>query len=91
MHSSISSSNDRLPAGLWIRSWVLALAMTIAFLGSWEGMWRLRGFVPSMDAVEVDAWIVARRKVRADSTVLLGTSRLQSAVDPHEWASAISA
>ena len=88
VRSSISNSERGVPVGNWIKTWVVALAVTTLVLSAGEAYWRRAGFVPSMND-DAQAWVGIRSKVKAESTVLLGTSRSQSAVDPTIWASAL--
>ena len=85
MPSSTSSSNDRLPRGPWGRTWLLALAIALVVLTAWEVVWRRQGFTP---AVRDDGytWSMNRARVRSNSIVAVGTSRIQTAVDPDLWA-----
>lgn len=90
MPSSTSSSSLRLPAGPWLRVWACALISASVFVGSWEITWRLAGFVPSVED-DLQAWAVNRNRVKRESTVFLGTSRSQSALDPREWSRMLGA
>ena len=58
-----------------------AAALTLVLLGLWEGAWRAREIAPSVSNLEA-SWNVARDRVRPDSIVLAGTSKMQSAIDP---------
>lgn len=84
MPSSTSSSNDRIPEGPWGRTWLLAGLLTVLLLGCWEMGWRARGFRPSV-ADDETAWVAARAQVSPGSVVFLGTSRIQTALDPKIW------
>lgn len=86
MHSYTSSSDQRLPGGPGLRTWLGALAVLVTALGVWEGFWRAAGVRAS--ARDPAAYIVVRSRVRPTSTVLLGTSKMQSDVDPRVWARA---
>ena len=84
MRLSTSSSEAPLPTSSWIYTWVFAGILTGLALGVWETFWRGRGFVPSV-VEDNAAWIIARLGVRSESTVLVGSSRMQSGVDPEVW------
>lgn len=86
MPSSISNSKAGLPNVRWGRTWRVALLLLPATLGGWEALWRSKGFEPLIrDTVET--WTAARSRVKSDSVVLIGTSRIQSAVDPKYFSS----
>jgi hypothetical protein len=57
----------------------------VVALGSWEIIARNAGFVPTIGD-DVKAWIATRDRVTPRSTVVLGTSRGQAALDPQVWA-----
>jgi hypothetical protein len=86
VRSSTSNSNERLPSGPWLRTWLVAGAIALAILGTWEGYWRSRGWAPTVEANE-DSWIIAWGRIRPTSTVFTGTSRIQAALDPAIWVS----
>ncbi|HPF37867.1 MAG TPA: hypothetical protein P5081_07105 [Phycisphaerae bacterium] len=80
MPLSTSSSDDRLPAGPWRKTWVVALVGTLLLLGGWEAHWRWRGYHPEpSDSAEL--WAMSMRRVGPESTVLLGTSRIRADID----------
>ncbi len=81
MRSSISSSNDRLPRGGWLRTWVVAALLVAVPIAGWEILWRARGFTPEVKAVD-EAWILSMLRLPRASTVVVGTSRIRSALDP---------
>ena len=85
MPSSTSSSNQRLPDVAWGRVWLGALAIALVCLGAWEWTLRSAGFVPSVED-DLQAWAVNRDRLEKAGTVLLGTSRSMSDIDPREWA-----
>jgi hypothetical protein len=87
VHSSTSNSDARRPADAWRRTWLLAALLCVAVLGLWEWTLRDLGFTPIVRN-DPRAWRVARARVTPEGTVLLGTSRIQSAVDPAAWAEA---
>jgi hypothetical protein len=85
---SISSSNDRLPAGNWTRTWVLAVTLALAALLGYEWAWRLRGFEPSVSD-DGDLWSYTRGQLQPDDpqqVVLIGSSRIRFAIDSDTWA-----
>lgn len=85
MRSSTSSSDDRFPGGNWGRTWLLAAVLVAAAFAMGELLWRSQGFRASVPDRE-EAWAVERDRLRPDSLVLVGTSRLQAAIDPEIWA-----
>ena len=84
MPSSTSNSDTRLPEGPWFRTWILGFALFALAVGAWELCWRADGFAPSAQD-DTTAWVIARLRVQADSTVFVGTSRIQTDVDPLIW------
>jgi hypothetical protein len=58
---------------------------TGTLLAAWEASWRLNGHAPSVHAVD-ESWLLAFDRIGPDSTVVLGTSRIQAALDPASWA-----
>lgn len=85
MLSSTSSSNDRLPSGPWLRNGVISAALFFVMLGSWELLWRTRGFVTSV--TDDDArWVAILHQLERSTTVLIGSSRIQTDIDPDLWA-----
>jgi len=83
--SSTSSSDQRLPSGPWVRTWTLAVVLAVGVLAAWETVARSLGHVPSARD-DTMTWSAARRSVGPTSTVLVGTSRIQTNVDPQVWA-----
>ncbi len=81
MRSSTSSSNDRLPRGGWGRTWTVTALLVVIPLAIWEVWWRAHGFLPEVVAVD-ESWILAMDKVPRATAVVLGTSRIQAALDP---------
>jgi hypothetical protein len=85
VHSSTSSFRT-LPQG-WFSLAVGAAFSVIALVG-WELFWRSRDFEPTL--VDSEAlWCAARRDVARDSVVIVGSSRLQAALDPRAMSSAL--
>ena len=79
MPSSISNSNDRLPAGPGGRMLLLAAALALSAIAGLEGFWRSSGYAPSV-VDDVDLWCVERDKVEragGDTVILIGQSRMQ--------------
>ena len=79
MPSSISSSNERLPRGPWLKTWVMTLALTAAALVAVEAFWRSKGHEPSITD-DVDLWCTFREKASEagqDTICALGASRIQ--------------
>lgn len=65
----------------WGRVFAAAGLVAVVVLGVWEGCWRGRGIEPSLSDLEA-SWSVARDWVKPQSIVLVGASKIQSAVDP---------
>jgi hypothetical protein len=83
VHSSTSTSEDRLPDGPWIRTWLLALLLAGGTLGGYEAFWRARGFVPSVHD-DARLWSLARSRLHDNDPqqiVLIGASRSQLGID----------
>lgn len=59
--------------------------MALALFAGWETLWRVQGFSPSVSD-DARTWASERMRVRSDSVVLVGTSRIESGVDPRVWA-----
>jgi len=77
---STSNSNIRLPVLPWGRLWLFTLCMVAICLGSYEMLWRWRGFVP-MPRDDMGLWLLQRNKVRPhdrEQVVILGASQSQS-------------
>ncbi|HSG82887.1 MAG TPA: hypothetical protein VLC48_11585 [Gemmatimonadota bacterium] len=85
MPSSTSSSDERRPKGPWLRTWLLAVALAVIALAGWEACWRAYGFRPSVPD-ESAAWSIVRSQVGRGSVVSVGTSRIQTDLDPRAWA-----
>ena len=85
MHSSTSSSSDRIPRAPYRRQWLLAVLLLLVALASTEIFWRSRGFLPSV----VDSklfWCMHRDQATSGETerkiVIIGASRAQLGLDP---------
>ncbi len=79
MPLSISNSNARIPDAPWGKLWLLTISIVVGLLAGWEGFWRIRGFVPSLND-DAQLWAFTRKQVERegkDAVVLLGTSRMQ--------------
>lgn len=85
MHSSISSSDSRLPRGNWGRTWALTAVILAVVIAGVELRLRFLGWLPSVP--DPGAWILARSRLTPTSTVLIGTSRMETGLDPQVWAS----
>jgi hypothetical protein len=63
------------------RSLVIAALFATGALAGYELFWRARGFRPTL--TDSDAlWCDARRRVSPDAVVIVGSSRLQTGLDP---------
>lgn len=90
MRSSISSSDTpgRLErAKDWGPIWLIVATVAAITLLCAEVIVRQAGFSPSVRD-DPRTWSAARARVREDSVVFTGTSRVQSAIDPQAWANA---
>jgi len=88
VRSSTSSSNDRLPTGGWGRTWLTTALLVVGMLVGWEVFWRDRGFRPRVESVD-ESWVLSFRQVHDNSTVVAGTSRIQAALDPDAFRTAL--
>lgn len=81
MRSSTSSSSQRVPADG--RRWhvVVALLLAVGVIAGLEVGWRAWGLRPSI-VDGTGSWVAARERIEPRSTVLLGASRIQAAIDP---------
>ncbi|MHC4137361.1 MAG: hypothetical protein ACYS0K_20620 [Planctomycetota bacterium] len=61
------------------------MVLAVGVLAAWETVARSLGYVPTARD-DTMTWAVARRSVGPTSTVLVGTSRIQTDVDPQVWA-----
>lgn len=86
MRSSTSSSDERLPRGGWGRTWRITLALLLVLLGGWEIGLRLLGYYHQVYAAD-ESWILAFARIPRATTVVLGTSRIQAALEPDAWRS----
>lgn len=82
--AAASTSATRAPAGRWGLTWLLALVMLAAALGVWKWYWTSQGFGVSVPN-DLAAWAGTRTMLRDDSTVFLGSSRIQAAMKPAAW------
>ena len=79
MHSSTSNSDfdfaRTVPAVAWKPVLAAVVALTLAAAAGWEITARRLGYGPSIDD-NPDLWAEQRTRVKADSVVLVGTSRM---------------
>lgn len=85
MPLSTSSSNDRLPTGPWIAIGALSVVVLLILLAGWELFWRHKGFEPSVNDDNAP-WVTTLLRLKHKSTVLIGSSRIQTDIDPELWA-----
>lgn len=85
VRSSTSNSSSRLPEGRWGAVWLLTLILLALLTIAVELALRAGGFSPSVDP-DGPSWLAERGRLAPDSTVLVGTSRMQSNLDPAAWA-----
>ena len=79
MHSSTSSSSDRLPVLHYRKIWLLALTLSVVLLSGWEAFWRLKGFHRTPPEQDPREWALLRKtaaKGGNKAVVLIGTSRM---------------
>ncbi|HEY2806068.1 MAG TPA: hypothetical protein VGI92_09445 [Gemmatimonadales bacterium] len=86
MRSSTSSSDDRLPRGGWGRTWRLTLLGLVILLGGLELTWRIKGYYAQVYGAD-ESWILSFAQLSHATSVALGTSRIQAALDPQAWQS----
>jgi len=84
MHSSISSSRDRVPRNRWALTWAIALAIAGTFICGWETVLRVRGL--GVAAVDDGPELWAQERDRAallgkDAIILVGASEMQMSID----------
>ncbi|MDA8133986.1 MAG: hypothetical protein M0T82_05135 [Desulfobacteraceae bacterium] len=89
MPSSISNSDTRMRSENLGKTWMLALLIAVAALGSWEGFWRAQGFRPSIED-DMRLWHLARSRVSKETQIVfVGSSRIQLGLHPdifaREW------
>ncbi|MDX1642853.1 MAG: hypothetical protein R3244_00700 [Thermoanaerobaculia bacterium] len=75
------TDGDRLVDAPWARLFAIAALVALTVLAAWEGYWRRHGVGPSLSDIDA-SWSVARDWVEPESIVLVGTSKIQSALDP---------
>ena len=92
MPLSISNSNERIPQNfpqpIWLRTWLLVMALVLVCLGGWESFWRMQGYIPTVDD-ELGLWAAIRRQANqqeGDSVALIGSSRIQLGLNPDVFA-----
>lgn len=86
MHSYISSSNQRYPAGSWLLTWLVGVALAGSVLCTMEFFFRARGHRPSVIDDQL-LWAYHRHRIYDDgkkkTIVLLGASRIQLGFVPN--------
>lgn len=85
MPLSTSSSSDRAPSGRWALTWGVAIVLLVAALAGWKAYWTAQGFGVSVTN-DLSLWAGARTRLQSEGTVLIGTSRIQAAINPDTWA-----
>ncbi|HZT57749.1 MAG TPA: hypothetical protein VFA21_03900 [Pyrinomonadaceae bacterium] len=84
MRSSTSSSEAEVLRADWPRTLTATALLVLLLLGGWEVFWRTRGFEPSVSD-DARLWSAARHRVRPDSVVLVGSSRMHAGVHPSDF------
>ncbi len=93
MRSFTSSFDEHVPDASrvlhapWVRTLILGGLLFLLFFVSWEGLWRARGFVPSL-IDDAALWASARRSVGRDSVVVAGASKSLLGINPEIFAEA---
>jgi len=85
VRSSTSSSSDRIPDLRLGRVWVVVLGLITAGFVAWEVVLRATGFPPE---VSPTAWSIARARAAEGVPVIVGSSRIQAALDLDAWVEA---
>lgn len=85
MPSSTSNSKLRAPGGPWLKTWVCVLVLLVLAQAGWRTYWTSQGFVVALPN-DPSRWADNRWMMKPESTVLLGTSRMQAGLVPEEWA-----
>jgi len=80
--SSTSSSSDRVPEQGSGRVWPVAMLVFLTALGVWEVNLRRAGFPAE---VTRDVWLIARAHAIEGVPVVVGSSRIQAALDLDVW------
>ena len=86
MHSSTSSSSERIPARHGIGAMVGSLIVFIALLTTYEYLARSQGFEPAVRD-SMAHWSHWRQQVESDSLVFVGDSRITAGIDLEEFKS----
>ena len=81
MPLSISSSRSRAPAGRWRATWLFAILLGAGLVCGWELFLRTAGYQALLPDNEL-LWAYNRGKVRNGDVILVGASRIQSALNP---------
>ena len=100
MPSSTSSSERRLarpfdddvvtrpvPEKPWRGLVIIAILITCGLTLGWEAYWRANWFIPGDYKNSIGLWADQRRAVQADSTVIIGSSRVLFGLDLDVWES----
>jgi hypothetical protein len=69
----------------WVHTWLLGSLLFLLFFCGWEGIWRMRGFTPSL-IDDASLWASARRSVGPNSIVLVGASKTLLGINPEVFA-----
>jgi hypothetical protein len=91
VRSFTSSFNEHVPDASrilhapWVRTLIFGALLFLLFFGAWEGVWRARGFSPSL-IDDAALWASARRSVGRDSVVLVGASKSLLGINPQVFA-----
>jgi len=85
---SISNSKDRIPqhfkGQLWLRTWLLTMALVLSCLRGWETFWRLQGYIPTVED-DWGLWATIRRQANhqpGGTVAMIGASRIQLGLQP---------
>ena len=83
MASSTSSSNGRLGAWPWMRTYLLGLLVAAVLIGGWESYWRSQGLKPFV-ANTFELWAAkldAGLRAGPDAIMFTGSSRIMVGID----------
>jgi len=84
MHSSTSSSSERVPPGGWFGTWAIVIVIAAVLVTGWEWFIRARGLGDVAVANSAELWIRERERAAVlgeEALVLIGASRMQGGLD----------
>ena len=87
MPSSTSSSevfSRDIPSKSWAITFILTMVLFVFAIAGWESYWRSEGAIPSFINSD-NLWAMERRKVKPDSVVFTGSSRVLFGLQTDVW------